>query len=652
MIFSMTRQSFKTELILLLIIVMSSLHVSPATADSTIPYFKPKGKMSYRLNLLSQTSFRSRSSQDKDQMLGVPDSKTSIPGKISQTADGDIIVELYMSEINSTVLETLTSAGANILHVSERYAIITAAISPEDLAAVAALSSVNSLNEVVTPIKNQIGCSGATTSGGDAQLKADSARASFNIDGSGVKVGVLSDSYDKAQTPPTTAAQDISTGDLPGAANPCGQTTPITVLEDYSGSDSVDDEGRAMLQIVHDLAPGAQLGFATAYLGLTSYADNIRSLRNTFGANIIVDDVFYTQEPMFQDGPIAVAAQDVVNDGAMYFSSAGNSNNAITINGTSQLIASYETSAFRETTCPTSLSSLGNYNACHDFDPGTGTDNTSRYTLSNGGYINLVLQWNQPWYGVTNDFDIFLLDDNGSILAQSTTTQSVYPSEGFTYSNTTGSSLNVHFVVARANGTTSSPRFKYVLVRSSGISSVEWSAANNTTDIFGPTIFGHASAQSVLSIAAISFQDSSEVEYYSSHGYAARYYAPVSGTTPASALASAQILLKPDFTATDGAKNTFFGSESGGSYYFYGTSAAAPHAAAVAALIYQYGTNTGTTFTQSKMTQLIKRTSTTIDGNPKSSGSGLINALAALQSYSNNHLDPSLLSVLFIILDD
>ncbi len=652
MIFSMARQISRTELILLFIIFIPLLHAFPAAAGDTIPYFKPKGKLSYRLDLLSQSSFRSKSSREKARMLGVPDSNTSIPGKIQQTEDGDIIVELYMSEIDSAVLETLTSAGADILHVSKRYATITAAIAPENLKAVAAIPSVKSLTEVLTPIKNQVGCPGATTSGGDAQLKADSARVSFNIDGSGVKVGVLSDSYDKAQTPPTTAAQDVNTGDLPGATNPCSQTTPVTVLEDYSGSDSVDDEGRAMLQIVHDLAPGAQLGFATAWLGATSFADNIRDLRNTFGANIIVDDISYLNEPFFQDGPIAVAAQDVVDDGAMYFSSAGNFNVEVTVDGTSQPVGSYEASSFRTTNCPTSISSLGTYNGCHDFDPGAGTDNTSRFTLSTSGYIELIFQWNQPWYGVTGDFDIFMLNDSGNILAQSTNTETTSPYEELYYQNTTGSYFNVHFVIARGNGTTVSPRFKYIIAGKSGISNVEWSKANNTTDIFGPTIFGHTASSSVMSVAAMSFQDSAEVEDYSSRGYATMYYNKVSGTTPATALASGDTRLKPNFTATDGAKNTFFGSSSAGSYYFYGTSAAAPHAAAVAALIYQYGTNTGTMVRQSRMEQLLEDTATTIDGNPKSSGSGLIDALAALQSFSTNALVPSLLPAVITILDD
>src|SRR5205807_9263943 len=84
------------------------------------------------------------------------------------------------------------------------------------------------------------------------------------------------------------------------------------------------DEGIAMMEIVHDLAPGANIIFATASTGVTNFANNILALRAA-GAKVIVDDFTYFNEGVFQDGPIAQAVNQVTASGAIYFSSAANS---------------------------------------------------------------------------------------------------------------------------------------------------------------------------------------------------------------------------------------------------------------------------------------------------------------------------------------
>ena len=78
-----------------------------------------------------------------------------------------------------------------------------------------------------------------------------------------------------------------------------------------------------MLQIVHDVAPDADLVFRSGFVSAGHFADGIRELRDV-GCNIIVDDITYITEPFFKDGVIAKAVEDVSASGVSYFTSAGN----------------------------------------------------------------------------------------------------------------------------------------------------------------------------------------------------------------------------------------------------------------------------------------------------------------------------------------
>src|SRR5207249_4167979 len=122
---------------------------------------------------------------------------------------------------------------------------------------------------------------GRVTSQGDRAMRADIARATVGVTGAGVTVGVLSDSFNCRGG----AATDVATGDL----------SPVTVLLEEPGCGSGTDEGRAMLQIVHDVAPSADLAFATAFAGVASFAANIRALA-TAGARLVLqwDSPFFS----------------------------------------------------------------------------------------------------------------------------------------------------------------------------------------------------------------------------------------------------------------------------------------------------------------------------------------------------------------------
>ena len=253
--------------------------------------------------------------------------RTPTPGqqileRALKDSSGRIMVDIHLDGTKSIAqVRKLVASQPSVTVVAEDRAFqagtIEAYISPGAAAQLAVLPGVTSVSLVWKPQANI----GAVTTQGFIQHRVNEIAGKY--DGTGIKVGALSDSFDaygQAGLQPD-ATTDIQTGDLPGPQNPFGNVVPTLVIEDYANG---TDEGRAILQIVTDLAPKAELGFATAFNGYIDFANNIRALKDVFGADVICDDVYYLAEPMFQDGPIAQAVDYVASKGVAYFSSAGN----------------------------------------------------------------------------------------------------------------------------------------------------------------------------------------------------------------------------------------------------------------------------------------------------------------------------------------
>lgn len=425
--------------------------------------------------------------------------------------------------------------------------------------------------ELISPAKptsmmSQL-AAGSVTSEGDTTHGTAEARARFRVSGIGITVGVLSDGVD-------SGAASIASGDLPA---------DLLVLPGQAGA---GDEGTAMLEIVHDLAPKADLIFATAANSADSFAANIRALREQ-GADIIVDDVLYYAESPFQDGPIAQAVIDVTRDGALYVSSAGNEGN-LTDGTSGNYEADYVASGRK----------IGKFSGqAHDFAPGPAVQAVNPVSSGSAG-VPALLQWADPLGGSKNDYDLYALDQAGNVVGFSNDVQDGDddPFEGFYLPDGGGSPL--HLAVVKFSG--AKRYFQLTVFRGRFVTDGALTAYATS----GVTR-GHSTVPAALSVAAVpaaeplqfalepgdppnprgpfpgAFTRSQLSERFTSDGPRRVFFKP-NGTalTPGNFTASGgQVRNKPDLTAADGVRTTAPGFDP-----FFGTSASAPHVAAIAAL--------------------------------------------------------------------
>src|SRR5215470_4137200 len=286
---------------------------------------------------------------------------------------GRLEIEISFSTLAPSVVDAISALGVLIEHVSYRYGRVLAQADTTQLAALAGLPGVTAIH----PLYGAQRSAGAVPGQGDAGMHADVARARFGVDGTGVRVGILSDSFHEriggvidgsGCTRRLAGSSSQFTADLPPA---------VFVLDD--GPPGSSDEGAALAEIVHDIAPGADLLFASAYPDEATFAEAIDKLVGC-GADVLVDDVLFFAEPMFQDGMIAQAAQAAVDGGAEFFSATGNQGGT----GVDQVYRDAVPDQNGHADPPTG-------NDFHDF----GGQRFAPITLAPGCTLRLVLEWDE-----------------------------------------------------------------------------------------------------------------------------------------------------------------------------------------------------------------------------------------------------------------
>ncbi len=450
--------------------------------------------------------------------------------------------------------------------------LVTGHLPVEHLVAVARHPAVRSVYPaLVMPRAGQV------TSRGVRAQRTDSLREMLGTDGAGVIVGVMSntfDTYDNSGIDGITLEDDIATGDLPPRSR-------ISVLRD--GEEPSSDEGRAMAQIVYDVSPGVQFAYHTALGGRARFAEGIRALADA-GATVIVDDLIYLNEPVFQDGVVADAVDDVVRTkNVVYVTAAGNS-------GRRGYRSPFRGSGER--------GRLGG--ELHDFDPGPSVDTRQRIQRSEDGVFSVALQWEQPYAstggpGARSDLEIYILDQNGEIVG------SAVPEQRDNIGGDPFEFVILEDVDVDANGDGDvDTLFDLVIERVQGpnpsqIQYIPFEQRGRLEvlelNTHSPTLFGHSNAETAVTVAAVAWFDTPLInpdrDQVLVQDFSAVGGLPVVFDNQGRSIPPI-IRSKPDVAGPDGVNTTFFGQQldDGDSFpNFFGTSAAAPHVAGLAAIL-------------------------------------------------------------------
>jgi len=540
------------------------------------------------------------SSTPKTELLSQLKSTTAKVRYTLQTpmAVPNVLVDIQIIGDAATVATQLQQLGAQ--HTSHFSNLVSAFLPVDKLKDAAALTGVRFMRASRSQTR-----AGIAMTQGDFVQHSDLVRASTTVPGltgAGITVGVLSDSFDCNVNAVTHYADDVASGDLPAG---------VQVLEEFNAflagvpgavtsCDDATDEGRAITQVIYDIAPGTQLKFHTADSGEADFATGILALA-VAGAKIIDDDVGYFDEPVFQDGIVAQAVDQVKAAGIPYFSSAGNS-------GRSSFEADFVDSGTQ--------GAAGADNAGEELMQFTSLDGTTKQNwlpiiLPTGFQEQSVqiLEWDQPYVtgapnsgGATSAPDICLTDNTGTVIPGGFCSgPNLLGGDPVTFTGliTDGVTGAAGVQVGVVGGVM--PHHIKIIFQDDG----GGTQADPAFDTNSPTIQGHPGAAGAAAVGAMYFRANpvclpGTYPNYTLEDYSSAGGDPILFDVNGNALATPVTRQKPDFVAPDGGNTTFFAQQLGlrtdpipqcanaaDAWNFFGTSMASPHAAGVAALLLQ-----------------------------------------------------------------
>lgn len=454
-----------------------------------------------------------------------------------------LFITAYSSDVPATV-KALASPDVTVAYADSRYGFVEAWVPAGVVEPLAARAETRRIDPTFVPQVNvcaALAGQGSVSGEADCVMRARDARDISGLDGAGVSVGVMSDGVEGMAT-------SIASGDLPAD----------TKVIDSGPADR--REGRAMMEIVHDMAPGAQLTFSSGSGSTGQFLASAQALAAA-GCDIIVDDLGLASEPFFEDGPVARAVSDIVSGGVTYLTSAGN-------NGMTHYAGNYVDGGGVTLNPGGAAPDRVTLLHAHTFstDGAGAAVNLLPVLVKAKQSATVVLQWADPWLNAADDYDLYVVGQSDGVhttVRRSTNTQNgagCNPTEWVNAPNDTNADRWFFAVVNKSTGAACSLR---IIINGSG--SIQSPVAQGS-------VYGQASVPSVITVGAISANAPPYLtaELFSSQGPADIRF-PVAVLRP-----------KPDVCGVDGVTTTVPGFSP-----FYGTSAAAPAVAAVAALMKQ-----------------------------------------------------------------
>ena len=556
-------------------------------------------------------------------------------------AAGNVTVDVRLdgSVAPAEVRKNLSALGLTIIgehdarHADGRDGVLSARLPLDEAVDAARVPGVQSVLTAHRPRRR----AGKVAGQGLAPLHADQVQAA-GYTGKGITVGVLSDSYDQVSP---HASADVASGDLPAG---------VVVLKDDDQQDYDTDEGRAMLQIVHDVAPDARLVFSTTGDTETTFASAIHAMRTntTAPCDVLVDDIGYSDEPFFSDSIISEAVDDVVTSTSLggrrviYYSAAGNDGSA-SYSATFTPISDADARAGNAGTnnlqlgqVPRSLTA-GGFQNFKGADLGHGVKIVQKVTVTDAD-AEIDFQWDDPFDAdkITSDYNILIFDADGNYLAGDPNSDADTPLSGIDDNFSTGEAIEYAELPLNADG--SATTYQIAITRASSRGNAPASRlryfAYTDGSFYGkyihtglPTLFGHSGAANADGVGAFDVHAPTVPEDFNSFGPITILF-----DGDGNRLATPEVRYQPTIAAVDGVNTTFFpqparDNDTDGDGYpnFYGTSAAAPHAAAVAALLLQAGGGSGSILA-ADMRTLLESTATDHDLDPAYSAATLTSA--------------------------